>query len=44
MATTSKQNDVIFASVGIDIGKEVFHLVGFNTDGKIVLRRTDLPP
>jgi transposase len=39
MATTSKQNDFILASVGIDIGKEVFHLVGFNTGGKIVLRR-----
>ena len=39
MATTSKRNTVTFASVGIDIGKEVFHLVGFSTDGKIVLRR-----
>jgi transposase len=27
------------ASLGIDIGKEVFHLVGFDPDGKIVLRR-----
>ena len=26
------------ASIGIDIGKEVFHLVGFGTDGKIALR------
>ena len=23
------------ASIGIDIGKEVFHVVGFGTDGKI---------
>jgi hypothetical protein len=23
-----------FASIGIDIGKEVFHIVGFSTDGK----------
>jgi hypothetical protein len=23
------------ASIGIDIGKEVFHIVGFNTDGNI---------
>ena len=23
--------------IGIDIGKEVFHLVGFDADGKIVL-------
>ena len=39
MATTSKQNDFTLASVGIDIGKDVFHLVGFDTGGKIVLRR-----
>ena len=39
MATTSKQNTVALASVGIDIGKEVFHLVGFDFEGKIVLRR-----
>lgn len=28
-----------FASIGIDIGKEIFHIVGFDNDGKIVLRR-----
>ena len=39
MATTSKQKNVELASVGIDIGKEVFHLVGFDLEGKIVLRR-----
>ncbi len=39
MATTSKQKDFTLASVGIDIGKDVFHLVGFDLDGKIVLRR-----
>lgn len=27
------------ASIGVDIGKEVFHLVGFSTDGKIAFRR-----
>src|SRR3984893_4438080 len=27
------------ASIGIDIGKEVFHIVGFGTDGKIAFRR-----
>ena len=27
------------ASIGIDIGKEVFHLVGFGTDGRITFRR-----
>jgi len=25
--------------IGVDIGKEVFHLVGFSVDGKIVFRR-----
>jgi len=25
--------------VGVDIGKEVFHLVGFGIDGKIAFRR-----
>lgn len=30
MAITSKQNIFALASVGIDIGKEVFHLVGFD--------------
>jgi Transposase len=27
------------ASIGIDIGKEVFHIVGFGTGGKIAFRR-----
>jgi transposase len=27
------------ASIGIDIGKEVFHVVGFDADGKIAFRR-----
>jgi transposase len=27
------------ASIGIDIGKEVFHIVGFGVDGKIAFRR-----
>ena len=39
MATTSKQNPFTLASVGIDIGKNVFHIIGFDFDGKIVLRR-----
>ena len=25
--------------IGIDIGKDVFHVVGFDADGKIALRR-----
>ena len=29
----------LLASIGIDIGKEVFHVVGFGTDGKIAFRR-----
>lgn len=28
-----------FASIGIDIGKDIFHIVGFDTSGKVVLRR-----
>lgn len=39
MATTSTHTSPALASVGIDIGKDVFHLVGFDTDGQIVLRR-----
>src|SRR4051794_12724952 len=27
------------AGIGIDIGKEVFHLVGFGADGKIAFRK-----
>jgi hypothetical protein len=27
------------AVIGIDIGKDVFHLVGFGVDGKIAFRR-----
>ena len=32
-------NVASLASIGVDIGKEVFHLVGFGTDGKIAFRR-----
>ena len=39
MTTTSKQNTLALTSIGIDIGKDVFHLVGFDCDGKIGLRR-----
>jgi transposase len=28
-----------FASIGIDIGKDVFHIVGFDTSGRVVLRK-----
>jgi hypothetical protein len=27
------------SSIGIDIGKDVFHRVGFNNTGQVVLRR-----
>ena len=39
MATTSSRKNSSLISIGIDIGKEVFHLVGFDGDGKIALRR-----
>jgi transposase len=29
----------LLTSIGIDLGKEVFHVVGFSTDGKIAFRR-----
>ena len=35
--TTTDTRDL--ATIGVDIGKDVFHLVGFDRDGKIVLRR-----
>ena len=31
---TSHQPTQTFASIGIDIGKDVFHIVGFDTSGK----------
>jgi transposase len=38
---TSKQDrpTQTFASIGIDIGKDVFHIVGFDTSGKVALRK-----
>lgn len=39
MATTSQQTIGALSSVGIDIGKDVFHLVGFEPNGSVVLRR-----
>ena len=32
-------NTASVAVIGVDIGKEVFHLVGFGIDGKIAFRR-----
>lgn len=39
MATRSNRNMPAFSSIGIDIGKDVFHLVGFDPNGEVVLRR-----
>jgi hypothetical protein len=39
MTTATNLTKLSLASVGIDIGKEVFHLVGFDADGKVALRR-----
>jgi hypothetical protein len=35
--TTKEQQRLL--SIGVDIGKDVFHIVGFDLDGKIVLHR-----
>ena len=35
--TTTDTRDL--GTIGVDIGKDVFHIVGFDSDGKIVLRR-----
>lgn len=39
MATHSTKVSSVPATIGIDIGKDVFHVVGFDADGQIVLRR-----
>ena len=39
MANTTRTELPAFSSIGIDIGKDVFHLVGFDRSGQIVLRR-----
>jgi transposase len=39
MTSNHDQPTQTFASIGIDIGKDVFHIVGFNTSGKVVLRK-----
>lgn len=40
MANSASKNDIAsLVSIGVDIGKEVFHLVGFDGDGKLVLRQ-----
>ena len=32
------------AVIGVDIGKDVFHLVGIGVDGKIAFRRNEVDP
>lgn len=39
MKPKAETNDAPLMVVGVDIGKDVFHLVGFGTDGKIAFRR-----
>jgi transposase len=39
MTSDHGQTAQTFASIGIDIGKDVFHIVGFDAAGKIVLRK-----
>jgi len=39
MADTSRHSIPAFSSIGVDIGKDVFHLVGFDQEGRIILRR-----
>src|ERR1700675_4071903 len=39
MKATMEFNTASLAVIGVDIGKEVFHLVGLGVDGKIAFRR-----
>src|SRR5215469_5128106 len=39
MKPKRETNTTSLAVIGVDIGKEVFHLVGFSNDGKIALRK-----
>jgi transposase len=39
MSSRTDPNTLSLTSVGIDIGKDVFHLVGFGADGQIAFRR-----
>ena len=38
-ANKSHQSIPVLSSIGIDIGKDVFHLAGFDPGGNVVLRR-----
>ena len=37
--TTKNKTPAQITVIGIDIGKDVFHLVGFDDDGNVVVRR-----
>ena len=39
MKRETESNRTTLAVIGVDIGKEVFHLVGFGVDGKIAFRK-----
>jgi len=39
MKLTMESNTASLVVIGVDIGKEVFHLVGLDADGKIAFRR-----
>ena len=39
MTSKIREDSVAAIVIGIDIGKEVFHLVGFSADGRLVLRQ-----
>ena len=39
MTQQSAENTLTLASIGVDICKEVFHIVGFDPVGRVVLRR-----
>jgi transposase len=39
MTQQSADNKLTLASIGVDIGKDVFHIVGFDGDGRVALRR-----
>lgn len=39
MTSRIREDSVAASVIGIDIGKEVFHLVGFSADGRLVLRQ-----
>jgi hypothetical protein len=39
MKAKTESNTASLTVIGVDIGKEVFHLVGLGLDGKIAFRR-----